>query len=268
LRTKRITSQARNGVFRMFFHNRWPIFYKDNHLLMLYKPAGLVMQRGHQKKANLVDLARLWVKEQKAKPGNVFIGMVHRLDAPVAGMVVLARTSKAAARLSDQIRRGTIEKHYLAVVEGRPPKAEDRLENLLARSGRFSRIVPLPGPGVQAATLRYRLIGSLEDKSLLAVTLETGRRHQIRMQLSHLGCPILGDVHYGATAAMANGRIALLARGLALDHPTRKTRLHFESPLPQGWPWPGEEKAEIRSRPLWTIEEYVGAGLVLPATPI
>jgi 23S rRNA pseudouridine1911/1915/1917 synthase len=252
----------------MFFHKRWSIFYEDNHLLVLYKPAGLVMQRDYKKKANLVDLARLWVKEQKGKPGNVFIGMVHRLDAPVAGVVVLARTSKAAARLSDQFRRGTIEKHYLAVVEGRPPKAQDRLENLMVRSGRFSRIVPLPAPGVQAAALRYRLIGSLEDRSLLAVTLETGRRHQIRLQLSHLGCPILGDVHYGAAAAMANGRIALLARGLALDHPTRKTRLHFASPLPQGWPWPAEEKEEIDTRPLWTIEEYVRAGLLLPTTPI
>jgi 23S rRNA pseudouridine1911/1915/1917 synthase len=249
----------------MFFHERWPIFYEDNHLLVLYKPAGLIMQRDHKNKANLLDLARLWVKERKAKPGNVFIGMVHRLDAPVAGVVVLARTSKAAARLSEQFRRSSIEKHYLAVVQGRPPREADRLENLMVRSGRLSRIATRPGPGVQAAALRYRLLDGLEDRSLLAVVLETGRRHQIRLQLSHLGCPILGDGHYGAASAMVNGRIALLARGIAFDHPTRKTRLRFESPLPLGWPWPAEAEDDDDPRPLWTIEEYARAGLVLPA---
>jgi 23S rRNA pseudouridine1911/1915/1917 synthase len=248
----------------MFFHNRWPIFYEDNHLLVLYKPAGLIMQRDHKNKANLLDLARLWIKERKGKPGNVFIGMVHRLDAPVAGVVVLARTSKAAARLSDQFRRGSIEKQYLAVVQGRPVAAAHRLENLMVRSGRFSRIAPRPAPGVQKAALCYRVLQSREDKSLLAVTLETGRRHQIRLQLSHLGCPILGDVHYGAASAMAHGRIALLARSIAFDHPTRRTRLRFESPLPLGWPWPSEEKEEIGTLPLWTIEEYAQAGWVLP----
>jgi 23S rRNA pseudouridine1911/1915/1917 synthase len=248
----------------MFFHDRWPIFYEDNHLLVLYKPAGLIMQRDYKNKANLLDLARLWIKEEKAKPGNVFVGLVHRLDAPVAGVVVLARTSKAASRLSEQFRRGTIEKQYLAVVEGRPPRAADRLENFMERDGRLSRIARRPAPGVQAAALRYRLVESLEDKTLLAVTLETGRRHQIRLQLSHLGCPILGDVHYGAVSAMAHGRIALLAREIAIDHPTRKSRLHFQSPPPQGWPWPEEEKEDIGIPPLWTIEEYVRAGLVLP----
>jgi 23S rRNA pseudouridine1911/1915/1917 synthase len=248
----------------MFFHDRWPIFYEDNHLLVLYKPAGLVMQRDYKNKANLLDLARLWIKEQKAKPGNVFIGMVHRLDAPVAGVVVLARTSKAASRLSDQFRRGTVEKQYMAVVEGRPPKAADRLENFMERVGRFSRIASRPAPGVQAAALRYRVVESLKDKSLLAVTLETGRRHQIRLQLSHLGCPILGDVHYGAASAMANGRIALLARAIAIDHPTRKSRLRFESPFPRGWPWNVEEKEAFEILQLWTIEEYVRHGLVLP----
>jgi 23S rRNA pseudouridine1911/1915/1917 synthase len=150
-------------------------------------------------------------------------------------------------------------------VEGRPPREAGRLENLMVRSGRLSRIASRPAPGVQAAALRYRLLDSLEDRSLLAVTLETGRRHQIRLQLSHLGCPILGDVHYGAASAMANGRIALLARGIAFDHPTLKTRMRFESPLPLGWPWPAEEEEKHGPWPLWTIEEYVRAGLMLPA---
>jgi 23S rRNA pseudouridine1911/1915/1917 synthase len=249
----------------MFFHSRWPIFHEDNHLLVLYKPAGLIMQRDHKNKASLLDLAKLWIKERKAKPGNVFIGMVHRLDAPVAGVVVLARTSKAAARLSDQFRRGTIEKQYLAVVAGRPPKTEDRLENLMARSGRLSTIASRPAPGVKSASLSYRLLHSSEDKSLLAVVLETGRRHQIRLQMSHIGCPILGDVNYGAPTAMAHGRIALMARGIAFDHPTLKTRMRFEAPLPLGWPWASEEREDMGIRPHWTIEEYAKDGLLLPA---
>jgi 23S rRNA pseudouridine1911/1915/1917 synthase len=250
--------------FFMFFHHCWPVFYEDNHLLVLYKPAGLIMQRDHKNKANLLDLARLWIKERKRKPGNVYIGMVHRLDAPVAGVVVLARTSKAAARLSDQFRRGSIEKQYLAVVKGRPPKAADRLDNLMVRSGRLSSIAHRPAPGVQQAALRYRFVHTLEDKSLLTVTLETGRRHQIRLQLSHLGCPILGDIHYGAVSALPHGRIALLAREIALDHPTVQTRLHFESPLPTGWPWPSGAKEDIGIRPHWSIESYAEDGLVLP----
>jgi len=252
----------------MFFHENWPVFYEDNHLLVLYKPAGLIMQRDYKNKANLLDLAKLWIKARYAKPGNVFAGMVHRLDGPVAGVVVVARTSKAASRLSDQFRHGRIEKQYLAVVEGRPPKEEDRLEHFMVRNGRLSSISDQETPGAQRAVLYYRLRADFENRSLLAITLETGRRHQIRLQLSHMGCPIVGDANYGAPAAMAHGRIALLARRLSFDHPTRRTRMQFETPLPQGWPWPGEAQSDDVMRPLWTIEEYEQAGLALPVNDL
>jgi len=248
----------------MFYHERWPVFYEDNHLLVLYKPAGLIMQRDHRNKANLLDLAKLWIKERYAKPGNVFAGMVHRLDGPVAGIVVVARTSKAAARLSDQFRRGCIEKQYLAVVSGQPPRDADRLENFMLRAGRLSRIAVQEAPGAQKAILQYHLRANLNNFSLLAVSLETGRRHQIRLQLSNIGCPIVGDVNYGAPEAMAHGRIALLAYQLSFDHPTRPTRLQFETPVPQGWPRLGEVNGKVENRPLWTIEEYEQSGLVLP----
>ncbi len=249
----------------IFYHERWPLFYEDNHLLVVYKPAGLIMQRDHKNKANLLDLAKLWIKARHDKPGNVFAGMVHRLDGPVAGVVVMARTSKAASRLSEQFRRGTIDKQYLAVVEGRPPKEAARLHNYMARAGRLSRIAAPDTPGCQSAVLRYRLLAGLEKRSLLEITLETGRRHQIRLQLANLGCSIAGDVNYGAFQAMPQGRIALLAHRVSLDHPVRGERLHFETPLPQGWPWP-QAREDLQNRPLWTIEAYEKAGLMLPLT--
>lgn len=251
----------------MFFHDRWPVFYEDNHLLVLYKPAGLIMQRDYKNKANLLDLVKSWIKECYGKPGNVFAGMVHRLDGPVAGVVVVARTSKAASRLSDQFRRGGVEKQYLAVVEGRPPKPADRLENLVLRAGRLSRIAAPETSGAQRAVLNYHLRDDREDRSWLEINLETGRRHQIRLQLSHIGCPIVGDVNYGASAGMAHGRIALLAHRLSFEHPTRGIRLRFESPLPRGWPMPGAVEGPDEAgnkRPFWTIEEYEQEGLVLP----
>lgn len=246
----------------IFFHPQWPVFYEDNHLLVLYKPAGLIMQRGPDDKPNLVDLAKIWIKTRYAKPGRVFVGMVHRLDAPVAGLLVLARTSKAAARLSAQFREGGIAKTYLAVVQGAPPHTSGRLVHQLVRAGRLSRIAAAGSAGGQTAALAYRLIDRQAGQSLLEVTLETGRRHQIRAQLAALGCPIWGDRSYGAKQLLPDGRIALLAARLMLTHPTRESAMRFETPWPQGWPWPGPTTE--CERPLWTIEELYRQGLVLP----
>lgn len=244
------------------FHPHWPVFYEDNHLLVLYKPAGLVMQQDHKSKASLLELAKAWIKMCHHKPGRVFAGLVHRLDAPVAGVVALARTSKAASRLSAQFRDGGVEKIYLAVVIGAPPKEEDRLEHHLVRVGRFSKPADKPSDGSQTASLYYRLQEQQTCKSLLTVVLETGRRHQIRAQLSAIGCPIQGDVHYGAPDAMAHGRIALLAHKLSFVHPTRKIRLQFTSPVPKGWPWPNVALED--NTPLWTMEEFLADGMNLP----
>jgi 23S rRNA pseudouridine1911/1915/1917 synthase len=245
-----------------FYHPRWPLFYEDNHLLVLYKPAGLVMQKDHKSKTSLFELAKAWIKTRHQKPGRVFAGLVHRLDAPVAGVVVLARTSKAASRLSAQFRAGDVEKIYLVVVIGTPPKKHDRLQHHLVRQGRLSRPVDKPCGGSQTARLRYRLQERYAGRSLLTVELETGRRHQIRAQLSAIGSPIQGDVHYGATHAMAHGRIALLARKLSFVHPTRGIPMQFTSPMPRGWPWREVESGS--KAPHWTMEEYLADGMTLP----
>lgn len=231
-------------------------------MIVPYKPAGLLMQSGPVNKANLIDLVKSWLKTRYAKPGQVFAGMVHRLDAPVAGVVVVARTSKAASRLSAQFREGRIQKIYLAVVHGKPQFTTERLETYLVRDGRLSRRADAHTPGAQSAALTLRLLDHHESRSLLEIVLETGRRHQIRSQLSAMGLPIVGDRSYGAPDALSHGRIALLARRLSFTHPTRQIPMSHECPLPQGWPWPMDVDSAVR--PLWTIEEYVQEGICLP----
>jgi 23S rRNA pseudouridine1911/1915/1917 synthase len=241
-----------------FIHPRWPVFYEDNHLLVLYKPAGLLMQRDSQDKPSLVDLAKRYLKERYAKPGQVFVGMVHRLDGPVAGVVVLARTSKAAARLSAQIRERAVVKTYLAVADGRPPQPMDRLEHFLTRTGRLCRAEASPAPGSQRAALSYRLLDFRKGQSLLEIDLETGRRHQIRAQLAAIGCPIHGDRAYGSGQWLAQGRIALLAYRLQFQHPTRGQAIIAQTPPPLEWPWATPHPET--DRPLWTIEAYARDG--------
>jgi 23S rRNA pseudouridine1911/1915/1917 synthase len=245
-----------------FYHPRWPVLFEDNHLLALFKPAGLLAQGDRSGSASLLELAKGWLKERYGKPGKVFLGLVHRLDRPVAGVMVFARTSKAAARLSGQFRAGTVQKTYLAVVAGAPRQPEGRLCHHIARQGTFSRIVKQPGVRSRDACLRYRLMEQRGEHSLLLVEPQTGRKHQIRLQLSHAGSAIVGDVRYGAPAPLKNRQIALLARQIVLMHPTRKTPLRLVCPLPVGWPWPAKPKG--LSAPFWTVDDYRRDGLVFP----
>lgn len=245
-----------------FLHERWPVFHEDNHLLVLYKPAGLLAQGDETGAANLLDLAKAWLKQRHHKPGRVFLGLVQRLDRPVAGVMLFARTSKAAARLSAQLRTRQTRKVYLAVVDGRPPSDRGRLTNHIERQDRLSRIAPQPTASSREARLSYRVLETADGRSLVEVELETGRKHQIRLQLAHIGCPIVGDVRYGARAALPSRPIALLSRGITLEHPTRREMLSFVCPFPTAWPWPA---ADIpMNAPLWNWEDYAplcGAGL-------
>ena len=159
-----------------FYHPRWPVFFEDNHLLALFKPAGLLAQGDRSGAVCLLELAKGWLKERHAKPGRVFLGLVHRLDRPVAGVMLFARTSKAAARLSAQFRCGTIQKTYLAVVEGTPVQPDGNLYDHIERQGSSCRIVSNPTGRSREARLQYRLIESTGDRSLLQVAPETGRR--------------------------------------------------------------------------------------------
>jgi len=245
-----------------FLHERWPVFHEDNHLLVLYKPAGLLVQGDETGAANLLDLAKAWIKQRHRKPGRVFLGLVQRLDRSVAGVMIFARTSKAAERLSAQLRTRQVRKVYLAVVEGRLASERGKLANHIERQNRLSRIAAQPTSSSREARLSYRVLETAEDRRLVEVELETGRKHQIRLQLANAGCPVMGDVRYGAHAPLPARQIALLAREITIEHPTHRETLSFACPLPSGWPWP---KAEIPAdAPLWNWEDYAplcGAGL-------
>lgn len=242
-----------------FFTDRWPVLYEDNHLLGLYKPAGLLVQGDRSGDPSLLDLGKRWLKERYDKPGNVFLGLVHRLDRPVAGVVLFARTSKAAARLSARFRDRAVDKEYLAVVHGEAAAADGELTHHLVRDGGSSRVTTSGAAGAKVARLRLRCLARGSGRSLVAVSLLTGRRHQIRVQLAAIGHPILGDLRYGAPAPLPNRQIALLAHRLAVAHPTRQTTVSLESPTPAGWPWAGGGASSVA----WSWREMA---LEIPAT--
>ena len=237
------------------FDSRWPVLYADNHLLAVYKPSGLLVQGDRTGDASLLDLAKQWIKVRYRKPGRVFMGMVHRLDRPVAGVVLFARTSKAASRLSRQFQERSVHKQYLAVVHGRLSDRSGHLLNHIERNNLVSRVVPSPTDSSQEARLHYSVLSTDSQKSLLNILLDTGRRHQIRIQLAHAGHPVLGDLRYGAGMPLPGREIALLAHTLAVDHPTRGERMVFTSPIPQGWPWPDKGTQDSQAPP-WDWREF------------
>ncbi len=211
------------------------VLYEDNHLLVLNKPGGVLVQGDRTGDETLLQGVKQYIKEKYQKPGNVFLGLVHRLDRVTSGVVVLARTSKAAARLSDAFRERKVRKSYLAVVHGIPREKEGLLEDPLSWDEKKRRaFVHRSG---KPARLHYRVLKSAGDKSLLLVVPETGRKHQIRAQLARAGHPIVGDLKYGSKERIADGRAILLhAWRLDLPHPTRREEMTFEAPLPPYWP--------------------------------
>ncbi len=208
------------------------IFYLDNHLLVVRKPAGLLIQGDHTADENLLDMGKAYLKVAFGKPGNVFLGLVHRLDRPVSGVVVFARTSVAARRLSDQFRRRTVEKHYIALVEGKVVKT-GRLVHHIARRQTKSRIVSHAG---QRAELSFERLAYRHGISCIRVNLATGRHHQIRVQFAHIGHPIVGDFKYGSRKPFPNRAIGLHAQAIRVTHPTKKTRMTFEAEPESFWP--------------------------------
>lgn len=220
------------------FDTQIKILYEDNHLLGVYKPPGMLIQGDKTGDLSLLDWAKAWIKKRYEKPGNVFLGLVHRLDRPVGGVALFARTSKAAGRLSAQIRNRTVEKVYWAVVHGTPSPLEGTSELHLARTHNKSIVTPPNDPSSKLALLHYRALESSAPFSLVEVTLVTGRHHQIRCQMAALGHPVLGDVKYGSSEILPSGTIALLSKRLACRHPTRDLDVVIESPIPENWPWP------------------------------
>jgi 23S rRNA pseudouridine1911/1915/1917 synthase len=212
------------------------VLYEDNHLLAVVKPAGLPTMGTPGDRATLLSVAKDYVKQRYQKPGNVYLGVMSRLDAPVTGVVLLARTSKAAARLTEQFRSHTVEKTYWAIVEGTVEPIEETLVDWLGHDDRHRRmhIVGAAMEGAKEARLSYRRLGIVKNDSWLEVQLDTGRKHQIRLQLSHRGYPVVGDRKYGSRSPFSEG-IALHARRLIVSHPTTGGALEFVAPLPASW---------------------------------
>ncbi len=211
------------------------ILYMDNHLLVVNKPPGMLVQQDETNDPDLLRLGKRYLKETFEKKGQAFLGLVHRLDRPASGVVVLARTSKAAARLSDQFRQRTPEKEYFALVEG-VCRGSGTLRHTLAASVRGGvRIVPTGDASGKEARLQWRSLGVQDDLSLLSVRLETGRKHQIRVQFSAEGHPILGDFRYGAVRELDGRNLALHAFRLTVAHPVTRERITFCTPPPPAW---------------------------------
>ena len=214
------------------------VIYEDNHILVVNKAAGLLVQGDQTGDESLVDIAKRYIKDKYQKPGNVFLGLVHRLDRPTTGVIVLARTSKALTRLNQQFKDRLTKKVYRAVVSGSPePKA--RLEHFLKKNSSQNKSFHYPKNTLNTkhAILRYRYIEQLKSYHVLEIELETGRHHQIRVQLAAVGLHIKGDLKYGAKRPNQNGSIHLHAQSLALAHPTTKEEMKFIAPYPDDVIW-------------------------------
>jgi 23S rRNA pseudouridine1911/1915/1917 synthase len=214
------------------------VIYEDNHILVVNKTAGLLVQGDKTGDKSLLDLAKKYIKDKYQKPGEVFLGLVHRLDRPTTGVIVLARTSKALSRLSQQFKERIPKKIYRAVVSGTPePKAT--LEHYLRKNSSKNKSFHYPKntPNTKKAILHYRSVKQLKSYHVLDIELETGRHHQIRAQLAAVGLHIKGDLKYGAKRPNKNGSIHLHARSLTLNHPTKKEEMTFLAPTPDDVIW-------------------------------
>ncbi len=212
------------------------IIYEDNHLLVVNKHSGDLVQPDPSGESALEDWIKAYIKVRDQKPGAVFLGVVHRIDRPVSGAVLFAKTSKALTRLNEMIREGRIDKRYWALTEATPDPEEGELTHYILRDGRTnrSRAYDMPKPEAKKAMLRYRTLGASTHYTLVEVELLTGRHHQIRAQLSKIGCPIRGDLKYGAKRSIEGGGISLHSHSVAFDHPVRHERISVTAPVPAG----------------------------------
>jgi len=215
------------------------ILYEDNHLLIINKLPGQLVQGDKTGDEPLAESLKSYIKEKYNKPGAVFLGVVHRLDRPTSGIVVFARTSKALERLNKAFKERSVQKTYWAVVKNQPPKTEETLTHYLIRTEKTNKSKAFlePKPEAKEASLTYHLIKKLKSFYLLEVALHTGRHHQIRAQLSAIGCPIKGDLKYGAERSNKDGSIHLHARALTLTHPTTNAVIHLLANPPKDPVW-------------------------------
>lgn len=227
------------------------VLYEDNHIIIVSKNSSEIVQGDKTGDTPLSETVAAWLKEKYAKPGNVFVGVTHRLDRPVSGTVVFAKTSKALSRLNAMFRDGEVDKRYLAIVTARPEKPEGELVHWLVRNEKQNRSYASDHekPDSKRAVLKYRLIASSERYWLLEVHLETGRHHQIRCQLAAMGCPIKGDLKYGAPRSNPDGSISLHAFSVAFEHPVSHKQIYVQAPLPADNLWQSFREVTEREFP-------------------
>ena len=215
------------------------ILFEDNHLLIINKKSGELAQGDETGDIPLVDSLKEFIKKRDQKPGNVFLGLVHRLDRPTSGILLFAKTSKALTRMNEAFQKRTIDKIYRAIVQGEPPKESDRLVNYLRKNPKNNKttVFNKPTENAKEAILEYRWAGSLDKYILLEIKLFTGRSHQIRAQLSAINCPIKGDLKYGAKRSNPDGSISLHAYKLTFTHPVSKEEITIIAPPPKDPIW-------------------------------
>ena len=217
------------------------VLYEDNHIIVVNKDSGEIVQGDKTGDTPLSETVKEYIKVKYNKPGNVFLGVVHRLDRPVSGVVVFARTSKALSRLNEMFRKGDVHKTYLALTAGRPPKTMDTLTGWLVRNEKQNKSYCYDHevPGSKKAVLCYKEAGHTDNYTLLEVELKTGRHHQIRCQLASIGCPIKGDLKYGARRSNPDGSISLVSANITFVHPVSKQPMSFDAIIPDEPLWSG-----------------------------
>lgn len=215
------------------------VVYEDNHIIIVNKRSGEIVQGDKTGDKPLSDIVKEYIKEKYNKPGNVFLGVVHRLDRPVSGLVVFAKTSKALSRLNDMFRTGDVHKTYWAITKRRDIAPEGTLTDWLTRNERQNKSYAHDRevPGAKKAVLKYKVRSVSDNYMLLEVTLLTGRHHQIRCQLAHMGCPIKGDLKYGAPRSNPDGSISLHSRRVEFVHPVSKEQICVEAEVPADRLW-------------------------------
>ena len=211
------------------------ILYEDNHVLCVVKPANLPVQADNTKDEDLLTLVKQYLKEKYNKPGNVYLGLVHRLDRPVGGAMILAKTSKAASRLSESIRIRAIDKVYYAILDGVPKKQSDTLVDYLTKDTKTNMVSVTNAKVGKKSILHYQVLATKNGHTLVEIHLETGRPHQIRVQFASRNLPLVGDQRYNKNAKKV--QIALWAVSLTFPHPTTKDKITIHSDPPEIWPW-------------------------------
>lgn len=215
------------------------VVYEDNHIIIVNKQSGEIVQGDKTGDTPLSDIVKQYIKEKYNKPGNVFLGVVHRLDRPVSGLVVFAKTSKALSRLNEMFRTGDVHKTYWAIVKKNDIAPEATLTDWLTRNERQNKSYAhnREVPGAKKAVLSYKVRSMSDNYMLLEVRLMTGRHHQIRCQLAHMGCPIKGDLKYGSPRSNPDGSISLMSRRVEFVHPVSKEIIAVEAPVPDDRLW-------------------------------